>query len=100
MKTITLPQNIPALQLLASVVIGDGKAPNLFFVADRGVIITVTRSFERAHNEWSALASRFPRAECALEDRKTGVIACVEPNEGNEARLVTWDDSRTFGYIS
>ena len=99
MKTSAMPSKIPALQSLASDVIGDGKSPNLFFVTDRGVTITVTRNFSSAHAEWTKLANRVPRMESALEDRKTGVIASVEPeSDAPGARLIAFDDSMQFGY--
>jgi len=78
------PKKINELEALASNLIGDGQSPNLYFVTDRGVVVTVTRSFEVAREEWKQLSRRSPRLECALEDRKVGVLASVEPESDEE----------------
>lgn len=89
------PKKINELEALASNLIGDGQSPNLYFVTDQGVVVTVTRSLEVAHAEWKELARRLPRVECALEDRKTGVLASVEPESNEEgAKLRVFDDVR------
>lgn len=85
----TTPAKTPALQSLASDMVGDGKSPNLYFVTDGGVTVTVTRNRELALREWRELAKRFPRVECALEDRKTGVLCSVAPeSDAPGARLI------------
>jgi len=87
------------LESLARDFIGDGRVPNLFFVTNRGLVVTVTRHFQTAYDHWQSLASRYPQAECALEDRKTGVIAAIEPeSDESNARLRPYDYTATFGY--
>jgi hypothetical protein len=86
------PLKIEMLQELARTVVGDNCDPNLFFVTDDSAVVMVTHDREAAYAHWRVLASRFPRRECALEDRKTGVLACVEPESDElNARLVTRD---------
>lgn len=93
----TKPRKIEALELLAREMVGDGKSPGLFFVTDRGVVVTVTRSFDVAYAEWQLLADARPLRECALEGRKYGVIADVSPDSDDPgSRLVRCDDSREF----
>lgn len=89
------PRKIAILEALASSTIGDGKSPDLFFVTDQGVCVTVTRSFETAYEQWKALSRRYPRTECALENRTVGVLASMEPeSEEPGARLEIRDDTR------
>ena len=90
---------IKQLQELATDMVGDGKTPNLFFVSEQGVIITVTRDFEIAYEQWLSLASGYSRVECALEDRRYGTICSVEPRTddmGNNKQMITIDDSDSF----
>ena len=88
-------RKIETLETFASNVIGDGKSPDLFFVSDQGVCITVTRSFETAYRQWRELAHRSPFVECALENRTVGVLCSVEPTSDEPgARLEIRDDSR------
>lgn len=102
-----MPRRIPALESMARDMVGDSGTPDLFFVTDRGVVVMVARSFPAAHREWSRLAQRRdmgtgdPRGllESALENRRTGVLASVEPESDEPgARLVVRDDSRSFGF--
>ena len=76
--------------------IGDGKSPNLFFVTENGVTVTITRNYAAAYFEWRNLAWNYPRIECALEDRKFGVIASQEPESDTINKLIIRDDSGTF----
>lgn len=86
---------IQELQTLASDKIGDGKSPNLFFVTDEGIVVTVTRDFNLAYRQWLRLANQSPRRECALEDRRAGTLASVEPcSDEKGARLEIHDDTR------
>jgi hypothetical protein len=79
--------------------VGDGKPLNHYFVTDLGHVVTVTDSFELAYRHWRELASRSPRQECALEDRSTGVLACVEPRDyPSDPTLIVIDDTQGFGY--
>ena len=90
---------IKQLQELARDMIGDEKTPNLFFVSEQGVIITVTRDFEIAYTQWKHLEASFFRVECALEDRRYGTICSVEPRTddmGNNKQMITIDDSDSF----
>lgn len=87
---------IKPLQALATDMVGDGKNPNLFFVTEQGITVTVTRDFEMAYRQWETLAHTYPQIESALEDRKWGVITSVEPREQGVGRLIRIDDSRQF----
>lgn len=78
-RTVTVPQRIEALEQSARNIVGDGKAPNVYFVTDQGVVTTITRDREIALSAWRTLASRWPLVECAVEDRLNGVIADVSP---------------------
>lgn len=75
--------------------VGDGQSPNVFFVTDQGVVVTITRSFETAHKEWKVLSERSPLVESALEDRKQGTICDVSP-EDDGGKLIRRDDSGWF----
>lgn len=95
------PAKIEALEELARTHVGDGKRPNLFFVSLAGSIVTVTRDFATAYDQWKQLASPYGDnygTESALEDRKTGTIATREPREENSDKLCTLDDTHGFGY--
>lgn len=87
-------QKIRPLEELARSVIGDGKTPNLYFVTDRGVVVTVTRSAEAAYRHWRELAKRSPRVESAVEDRQAGCLASVAPDDDGSTRLIIIDDMR------
>lgn len=87
------PKKIKALEEFTSHTVGDGKSPNLYFVTDQGTVISITRSFERGYSEWRELANRFPRRECALEDRQNGCLCSVEPVEDGSSKLKIYDDS-------
>lgn len=78
-----MPHKIAALEELARHTIGDGGREHLYFVTDRGIVVTVTRDRDIALQHWRTLAARRPLQECALEDRAYGVLASVEP-EGDE----------------
>ncbi len=87
------PAKIAALEILACDMVGDGKAPDLFFVTDQGVVITVTRNKSVAYDEWRNLAARRPMVESAMESRRFGVIASVEPESDKPgARLIVIDE--------
>lgn len=88
-----MKKKIRELEELATNTVGDGKSPNLFFVSQEGAIITVTRSFATAYNEWKALN---PRIVSALEDRLWGVICITDHDEENGNALYRRDDSRLF----
>jgi len=90
------PKKIKELEFLATRIVGDGKAPNLFFVTDQGNVVTTTRNFHIAYEHWRQLASRLPKVECALEDRRFGCIASIEPKDDGSKVLVKIDDSSLF----
>jgi len=92
----TKPQKIEPLEALARDYVGDGKSPNLFFVTDQGTVVLISRDGETAYEAWRVLANRAPRLECALEDRKTGVLASVEPTEDGGVHLSRYDDYHRF----
>lgn len=86
---------IEALETLASNLVGDGDKEDLFFVTDRGDVVTVTRNFWTAYNDWKQLSRRSPRVECSLENRTYGVICDVSSDEETETLCVR-DDSQGF----
>jgi hypothetical protein len=82
------------LDALARDYVGDGKPLNPFFVTDNGHVVTITDSFSVAYRHWRALALRQPLVESALEDRLTGVLACVEPRDyPQDTELIVIDDA-------
>ncbi len=88
------PRAIKELQALATEMVGDSNAPDLFFVTDQGVVVTVTRCFETAYADYHRLAWRWPLVECALENRTIGCLASVEPESDEQgARLIRIDDT-------
>jgi hypothetical protein len=94
--TAANPRRIPALEDMARDMVGDGKSPNLFFVTDRGAVVSVNRDFDVAYSQWQDLERA--GAECALEDRKTGTIASRTPDEERDNAMYTVDDTYTFKY--
>jgi hypothetical protein len=87
------PKRIAALERLVSDMIGDGKAPNLFFVTHGGNVILIARDFEVAYPVWQSISHQ-RTAETSLEDRQTGVLASVEPESDKPgARLRLLDDT-------
>lgn len=88
---------IKELEKFASEVIGDNKAPELFFVSKQPVgIVMITRSFQAAYRYWREITGEDRSLETCLEDRKFGVIASREPDGENSKRLVVLDDSYLF----
>lgn len=91
------PREIKALQALATMFVGDGCSPNLYFVIDQGIVVAITRRYDEALVAWRRLADRFPLVESALEDRKSGEIASVRPDEERGGKLVRWDPPNRGG---
>jgi hypothetical protein len=87
------PRKIEALENLARTMVGDGRNPDLFFVTDQGVVVTITRDKDVAYDHWRQLAARSPRLECALENRQFGVLASVEPSGTDENKLIVRFDN-------
>lgn len=91
------PRKIKPMQDMPVTMVGDGGSPDVFFVTDQGVTVTITTHFGTAYNHWRRMARSTPKRECALEDRRWGCICAVEPvDETPGARLVTLDDSHVF----
>lgn len=90
------PRKIERLEALARECVGDGRQPDLFFVTDQGVVVTVTRDLTVAHTHWRELARRFPLVESALENRQYGVLASVAPEEDDSPKLHVHDDVQGF----
>lgn len=84
---------IKELNALATKMIGDDQAPNLFFVSLQGNILLVTTEFDTAYAYWRFM----PRTiETALEDRQHGLLAFTAPQEDGSSKLVTYDDTKLF----
>ena len=84
---------IEELEELARAMVGDGQAPNVFFVTDQGVVTLVSTSYHAAYAAWGTLRDRVPMQECALEDRLTGILASVEPEDDDSDILHVIDDN-------
>lgn len=83
------------LDALARDHVGDGQHLNTFFVTDEhGHVVTISFDFQTAYDHWRKLAARRPLLECALEDRLTGVLADVSPQEEDGGRLMISDEHR------
>lgn len=76
--------------------VGDSGKPDVFFVCDQGVVVTVTRHFPTAYSHWQHLLNS-RHAECSIENRNYGVICSLEPaSDAPGARLQLHDDSAPF----
>ncbi len=80
-----------ALKKIASHYIGDGQQPNFFIVTRGEDVVMVTDDAQAAYNHWRTLAHSC-EIECALEDRQTGVICEVCPQEEGSKRLAKYDN--------
>lgn len=69
------------LDQLAQEYVGDGKSPNLYFVALESSVVTVTTDRRTAYQHWRALVQAHPRQCSSLEDREHGVLASLEPRD-------------------
>lgn len=74
------------LDILARDLVGDGRAPNLFFVSLEGRgVITVTEDGHAAHQEWLRLTcgvGHSRRLLPQLEDRLHGTVSEVMREDG------------------
>jgi len=86
---------ITALQELARDMVGDNRRPNVFFVSEEDRVVLVSTDLRAAYEFWRGYASQ--RVESTLEDRRTGVLASVEPAEDGSKRLVVHDGVREAG---
>lgn len=87
------------LEQLARTVIGDRRAPQLFFVSLRRLgVVTVSRSFDVAYAQWQDFARTNRSEQPMLEDRLFGTIASVEIEEdgGTRGPYIVTDDSRQY----
>lgn len=95
------------LDQLATNLVGDGQAPNLFFVSrlaestDETVstVLTITADFGVAYRQWLSLSGRCPSLLPMLEDRVHGVLASVDRNE-DTGRLECRDDTTRNGFAA
>ncbi len=90
-------RSVEELQQMAVNIVGDGRRPNIFFVSVAGMITVITLEFTVAYRAWKAYAAGGDM-ETALEDRLTGVIASVAPEEDDSDTLIRIDDSAHFEY--
>lgn len=86
------PRKIEQLEELARTMVGDGKAPNLYFVTVDGVVVTVTRDLSVAKSEWRRNVHNDRFTPCDIEDRRQGVVCSHEKDE-ETSRWITTDDS-------
>lgn len=89
-----MKRRIKELEKLATNMVGDGKAPNVFFVSIQGRIILVTTDFAIAYNAWKHLDHK---VEDCMEDRQYGVVCSTEPlDDPNDTKLYVHDDSHEY----
>lgn len=93
-QTSSKPRKIEPLEALARTMVGDGGTPNVFFVTVQGVVITITRNFHVAYEQWQAYACL--NDVCALEDRRNGTLASVDDDEENPGKRIRIDDTHNF----
>lgn len=86
------PRKIKQLEEMARTMVGDGKAPNLYFVTVAGVVTTITRDFERARKEWVGNWAQWPNTSTCVEDRKMGTV-CQHEKDDETGKWITSDDS-------
>ena len=77
---------------MARNMIGDCRIPALYFVTDRGTVVTVTYNPVIAYAHFKLLKDRQPLMECAVEDSENGVLYSLEPTEDSNGKLVMQDD--------
>lgn len=75
---------IETLEAIPRKMVGDGKAPNVYFVSTlKDGVILITRDFQAAYDYWRNL----PKAvHPILEDRQTGVLGDCEQDENEEGK--------------
>ena len=89
----TIP--VPALNKVASELVGDGMHPNVFFVTDREQVVLITLDFKTAYTDW-ALRSMYKDRETCLEDRLQGTLSSVEPRSDTDPTLVRLVDCEEY----
>lgn len=89
------------LDVLATTLVGDGKAPNWLFVSissrenpEQSQVVTMTQDPRMAYNQWKRLVRESKGLQPLLEDRVHGTVASVEPDE--QDRLCVYDDFRQW----
>lgn len=83
---MTMP---PTLNDIAADMIGDGKEPNLFFIAIKGETVMITNDVNAAYNYWEEESND---AAVPLYDRTSGLLVetILEPSTGRYvSRFVT-----------
>ena len=89
----TRSKRIEPLEKVAQKLVGDGKSPNVFFVALDGNIILIALDFIVAYDKWKEISNQ-KTTETSLEDRQHGVLASIEPESDERgAPLIRWDDT-------
>ena len=86
------PRKIKQLEELARTMVGDGKAPNLYFITVDVVVVTITRDLSIAKSEWRRNIYNHPFTPCSVEDRKQGTV-CQHDKDEETCRWITIDDS-------
>jgi hypothetical protein len=88
---------VKQLNKLATEMVGDGGKTNVFFVSLAGNIRMITTDFHEAYEYWKSFNTiLYSNVETALEDRKWGTICDRSPNELNNGKLMTLDESEKF----
>jgi hypothetical protein len=97
------PARVRQFEDFARSVVGDGKAPNIFFVGIGGNVVLITSDFELAYEAWRSAAglARGTNVSVVLEDRQTGTLADYDLHEFEiDGKMVQkWDvvdDARRF----
>ena len=83
------PKDIPELEDLARLMVGDDGSPNLYFVSVKGNCQLVTRDPHVAYGFWRKLSRK---VESCLEDRQTGVLCSNEPEGDEPGSPLRWHD--------
>jgi len=77
------PDRIRQFEDFARSIVGDGKAPNIFFVGIGGNVVLMTSDFDLAYDAWRSAASfaRGTNISVVLEDRQNGTLADYDLHE-------------------
>jgi len=81
---------IEILEKIPREMVGDGKSPNVYFVSTlKNGVVLITRDWELAYNYWRGLPDE---VQPSLEDRQTGVLCSVDPDETEDSPYRRIDD--------